>query len=172
MFFTQAIAAMVEMGSTPEEIAECLDPVNLELEGRFVRSLPKEQQPGPHVAATYLEAFCETHGGPVPHVEDSSRLLFHDGWTFDALDPAGPAYPPPSDPSERRRLRTLYWETRQAVVAREADYLRGLLLDPRCEAVPGIFAPYRQQLTWCEQDMKRTTQALKELEDGRVQPIH
>ena len=170
MFFTQAIAAMVEMGVTPQEIAECLDPVNLELEGRFLQSLSKEagERPGPYLPDSYLEAFCWEHGAPVPHAEDTSRLLFSDGWTFDALDPAGPAYPPPSDPMEVKRLRRLYYETRAAVVAREADYLRAMMLDPRAEAVPQVFAPYREQLKWCEEDLKRTTQALKEVEDGSL----
>ena len=168
MFFTEAADAMREMGRSAGEIAEALDPVEIELDRQQLAMEVQQDQdevtPMEWAPTSYLEAFALEHGAPLPHPEDSGRLLCADGWSFDAFNPNGPAYPPPGDPVEVKRLRVLYYQTRQTWVAKEVDFLRSMLLDPRHEACPSLFSPYRQQLAELEKDLGETAQALKELE--------
>ena len=171
MFFTTAISMMQEAGCSPEEIQRATDPIQLELEGRWLRAQQDEEDEPerPCLPTNYLEAFMAEHDAGLPHPENPDRLLFGDAWTFAAHNPDGPAWPPPADPVEVRRLQVLYLQVRQLVVAREVDYLKGLLLDPRADAVPDLFRGYREQLVELEKDLKETAQALRELESADAQ---
>lgn len=72
----------------------------------------------------YYDAFKAEHGDPVAH---GGRLLFADGWTYSATDPAGPEWPPPKDERELLALQLAYWETRRRLVVTERDHLRGIV---------------------------------------------
>ena len=107
-------------------------------------------------------AFSKAHGGRP--IEFEGRSVFEDGWGYSSNHPGGPAYRPPQAPGELLRLRLGYWETRRRQTAELANRLRGVLADPRADLTPDLFAPVRDALKSCEDEIDLCNRTLEELD--------
>lgn len=67
----------------------------------------------------YFNRFKQAHGEPVLHKD---RILFPDGWSYNAHNKAGPEYPPPPWPELHKQL-TIYWLLRRKLVMTEMRLL-------------------------------------------------
>jgi hypothetical protein len=89
----------------------------------------KKPKPKYHIevdwVAYYLD-FEHEHGGCPMQLEDERKLLFRDGWRYNAFNHAGPEYPPPEDKQKRLDLQELYWTLKKRIIDRE-------LWECRCE---------------------------------------
>lgn len=76
--------------------------------------------------AYYLD-FEDVHGGHPMILEDQRKLLFRDGWRYNAFNHAGPEYPPPDDKQKRLDLQEKYWSMRMKIADDELWQCRGEL---------------------------------------------
>ena len=114
-------------------------------------------------------AFSKAHGGRP--VECEGRSIFEDGWGWSATRVSGPGYRPPQAPGEVLRLKLAYWEIRRRQTVDLANRLRAVLADPRADLTPELFAPVRDALKSCEDEIDLCSGKLAELEnDDCVSP--
>ena len=111
-------------------------------------------------------AFSRSHGAHP--VEFEGKSLFEDGWGYSSTHPGGPAYPSPQAPGELLRLRLGYWETRRRQTVDLANRLRAVLADPRADLTPDVFAPVRDALKSCEDEIDLCNRTLEELDHDCV----
>lgn len=86
--------------------------------------IPTETNPVPEILVDWREyylSFLQEHGDPVEH---GGRLLFEDGWTYSAFDPAGPEWPPPGNKTTLKGLQITYWRLRREAVSAECGMLQ------------------------------------------------
>src|SRR5687767_8483373 len=71
---------------------------------------------------SYWERFRAAHG--IWSVTYQGKQLFADGWQYGMNeDYSGPEYPPPSDPTEVRRLALCYWKMRKFYVKKNIEFV-------------------------------------------------
>lgn len=57
----------------------------------------------------YYLQFEDAHGGRPIMLEEQRKILFRDGWMYNAFDHSGPEYPPPTDWRNLIGLKETYW---------------------------------------------------------------
>ena len=71
----------------------------------------------------YFKKFIVEHSPP-EHVHYDDKLLFHDGWMYNALSKAGPEYPPPKDSKKLKGLLNIFWRARRKLVKEQINELQ------------------------------------------------
>lgn len=116
----------------------------------------------------YWADFKALHGDPV---QVGGRLVFADGWAYSSTDPAGPEWPPPSDPVELWRLQRAYWNERLRYVKLEREHLRGVV-EAIKEQQSGRSCPLVQRSMTRDEHgkvvMERRAVNAREIEQGRL----
>jgi hypothetical protein len=112
----------------------------------------------------YFRDFCAQHGPEEP-VQQGRRLLFSDGWSFNAYSHRGPEWPPPSDPVKLRTIKITYWRARMQFVRKLLAFHAG-----RLRRLEGLSAAKetagetRERLAWLLGEMDRAEAELTTLD--------
>lgn len=153
--------AMIAAGGKAEDVAAESDPVQMHLDGGEPACVGVGW--GDFAGDDYLQLVVADYGEGIPHPEIGGALLFGDGWALAMEGEARVAYTPSADPVEKKRVMILYLERRRAILMRECDYCRSILVDPRADALPTVCVPYRDALEDFERDVAECCRKLEEV---------